>query len=483
MKTKIVLWGTNANDEKILVALQLRPKDNKVDLWTFPDKDLTDQFVDDMMNKWRDGQEVQFPENMTHQERELSVTDSLLPEEIKVERGDLIQRAQSEWHFVVLSNKLNELYENELGDIKAKVDGLARFSGDVFEELKGFWNKVQSQIRERNLLREHSEDLRNKTNKVFDHLKTMRSSLDEEFRSASKEATQIFHSSLDEIEQKIEGGRLSALFEELKKLQNKFRDTKLTKEHRSELWERIDGAFKKVKEKRFGPSANSGNTAMDRLQRRYDGLLNAVDKMEKSINRDKKDLQFQDKKINTTDGQLEQQIRQAKVAMIEERIRSKEVKLGEMMATKSELEGRMKIQKEKDTKRQEKVKLAEAKEQAKEKIALSIKEAETQRSKEENKLTAAASAILAGKKVADNGGGTSIIEKMKDATEDLKELVEDVVEEIKETVEDVIEDVTEIVSDATKTNESGSLIDNAVDTADGVASSLDQSNGIKTEEE
>lgn len=477
MKTKIVLWGTNEKDEKILVALQLRPKDNKVDLWTFPDKDLTDQFVDDMLNKWRDGKEVQFPENNTHQERELSVTDTLLPEEIKVERGDLIQRAQSEWHFVVLSNKLNELYENELGDLKQKVDGLTRFSSDVFEELKGFWNKVQSQIRERNLLREHSEDLRSKTNKVFDHLKTMRSSLDEEFRVASKEATQLFNSTLDDIEQKIEGGRLSALFEELKQLQNKFRDTKLTKEHRSEVWERIDGAFKKVKEKRFGPSATTGNSAMDRLQRRYDGLINAIDKMEKSINRDKKDLQFQDKKINTTDGQLEQQIRQAKVSMIQERIRSKEVKFGEMMSTKEELEGRMKIQKEKDAKRQEKVKLAEAKANAKEKIANSIKEAEVERSKEDNKLSAAASAILAGKAVSKNGGST-IVQKVQEATEDLKELVEDVVEEIKET----IEDVTEVVMNAADSKKETNLIDNAVDTIDGVASSLDHPE-VNNEEE
>ncbi len=482
MKTKLVLWGTNANDEKILVALQLRPKENKVDLWTFPDKDLTDQFVDDMLNKWRDGQEVDFPENNQHQERALSVSDSLLPEDIRVERGDLIQRAQTEWHFVVLSNKLNELYENELGDIKQKVDSLNRFSGEVFEELKGFWNKVQSQIRERNLLREHSEDLRTKTNGVFDNLKKLRANLDEEFRSASKEATKIFHGSLEEIEQKIEGGRLSALFEDLKKLQLKFRDTKLTKEHRSEVWERIDKAFKKVKEKRFGPSANTGNSAMDRLQRRYDGLINAIDKMEKSINRDKKDLQFQDNKINSTDGQLEQQIRQAKVSMIQERIRSKQVKFEEMLATKKDLDQRMIQQKEKDAIRLEKVKLAQAKEQAKEKIANSIKEAEVKRSKEDNKLAAAATAILAGK-----GNGKqvaqSVVEKVKEVAEDLKEIVEEVVDEIKETIEEVVEDVTDVVSDVANGESQDNLIDNAVDTADGIASISDNGTKKGSEEE
>ena len=41
MKTKLVLWGTNANDEKILIALGLRPLDNKVDIWTFSQNIVT----------------------------------------------------------------------------------------------------------------------------------------------------------------------------------------------------------------------------------------------------------------------------------------------------------------------------------------------------------------------------------------------------------------------------------------------------------
>ncbi len=118
MKTKLVLWGTDKDENRILIALELRPKDNKVNLFTFPESIATEVFANQMLSEWRNGQEVAFPEGHTTQERELSISDGLLPDNIKVERGDIVQRAQTEWHFVVLSSKLNEAYQTELAELK-----------------------------------------------------------------------------------------------------------------------------------------------------------------------------------------------------------------------------------------------------------------------------------------------------------------------------------------------------------------------------
>ena len=354
MKTKLVLWGTNAQDERVLIAMQLRAADNKVEIWTFPEAIANPDFAQQMLNEWRNSaSDLAFPEGFTHLKRELTVTESILPEDIKVERGDIIQRAQSEWHFIVLSTKLHESYKSEIAEIQDKVAQLSDYSGEVWDSLKGFWNKVQEQVKDRNLFREHAEVLRDSTNGLFDQLKQMRTSMSNEFEDNSKNLYAQFNTILDEIEKKVEIGiqRFPEIFEDLKKTQASFRDKKLTRDHSNEIWNRIDNMFKVVKEKKFGTNAINDNSAGDRLARRYEGLIGAIDKMQESIDRDKDELDFQTKRANNSQGQLEVQIRQAKINMILERVKSKEEKLREMLATKADVEGKMNNFKEKEAKK------------------------------------------------------------------------------------------------------------------------------------
>ena len=56
MKRKIVLWGTNEKDEKILVALHLQDKEGSVKLYTFDEQLATEDFYNKMLNQWRENQ-------------------------------------------------------------------------------------------------------------------------------------------------------------------------------------------------------------------------------------------------------------------------------------------------------------------------------------------------------------------------------------------------------------------------------------------
>lgn len=445
MKTKLVLWGTNAQDERVLIALELRPKDNKVNVYIFPETIATEEFSQKMMNDWRNDVAVEFPEGHTASERELTMTDSLLPDDLKVERSDVILRAQTEWHFVVLSTKLSEAYHNELQEFKERIEKLESFDNEVWDSLKGFWDKVQVQVRERNLFREHADMLRDHTNAMFGRMKELRNRLDEDFQRKSKENVARFMSSLEEVEQKIKDGlRLQPLFDKLKELQREFRDTDFTREHRSKVWERLDHAFKTVKGQRE-ESGGGDASPMERLQRRYDGLINALEKMEQSIRRDRDELDFQNRRIASTDGQLEAQIRRAKIKMIEERIRSKEEKLAEMNATRSDLEKRMEGQRDRDAKRAERERVEEAKKQAQEKIASEIKAAAAARESDAEKLEKAAEAIGSkpekGAKSAKDSlleaAGTTLGEALEDMVDTVKAVADVVGEKIEEAVETI----------------------------------------------
>ncbi|MBL0023590.1 MAG: hypothetical protein WBP08_01690 [Saprospiraceae bacterium] len=449
MRRKLVLWGSNDKDEKMLVALELLEKENVVDIYTFPESVATESFYKEMSEKWKDDGEVEFPAGFTKIERKLSVSDSILPDDIRVERPDLITRAQAEWHFVVLSSKLYGMYKAELEELKDKVESISEYDNILWDELRGFWNKVQAQVNEKNLFREHGASLREKTNHLFEKLKELRKSLDDAFESQSKKYSESFHEELSEIENKIEKGfGLNPLFEDLKKIQQKIKEFRFTKDDRNEIWNKIDNTFKKLKEKRGTHFEKSSNNNLARLEARYDGLIIAIQKMQKSIDFDQKDLDFQIKKVADSDGQLESQLRQAKIRMIEERVNSKQLKMDDMNLTKKELESRLEREKKRAVKAEKHEKFEEAKEVAKQKIASHISENTKELEKMSDKLEKAATEIVKRPKKE------SFIDKISESVE---QLVEDVVDTAKAVAEvagvkledlmDKAEDVAEKVAD------------------------------------
>ena len=343
MKTKLVLWASKAvneqPEEKVLVALELNPDENKVTSWVFEGDAATEEFSQELMSKWRKGEAVAFPESAVKTEQELSATANLLPESLRPERDDLLKRTQTEWLFIVLSTKLFQTYQSELTDLHEQANKLEFYEKSVWDTMKAFWDKVQGQINEQNLFRDHADLLRDRTNAIFAQMKQLRSVEDAAFETEARQNFDTMIARLTAIETELETATDTfKLFEALKEIQREFKNIKLTRQLRSDLWNRIDDAFKSVKGKRY-PAANAGGE--NRLSRRIDGLRQAITKMEESIARDEKELGFQTQKLSSSNtSQLETQLREVRAKLIQERIDSKKAKLDDMKKTLNDLETR-----------------------------------------------------------------------------------------------------------------------------------------------
>lgn len=358
MKTKLVLWANQSTEgqpeEKVLVALELNPEANIVSTWVFAGEAATEEFAQQLMGAWRKGEAVAFPESATKTQQELSASAELLPSSLRPERDDLVKRTQTEWLFIVLSTKLYQTYQSELADLQEQVNKLEYYDKSMWDTMKSFWDKVQAQITEQNLFRDHSDLLRTRTNEIFGQMKQLRSVEDAAFEQEAKQNYDAMTARLEAVLTELEtASDTYKLFETLKEVQKDFKTIKLTRQLRTDLWNRIDDAFKAVKGKRYtgsyvaqganNPAANAaaGGNSENRLSRRIDGLRQAVAKMEESISRDEKELGFQTQKLtggNTS--QLETQLREVRAKLIQERIDSKKVKLDDMKKTLTELETR-----------------------------------------------------------------------------------------------------------------------------------------------
>ena len=189
------------------------------------------------------------------------MADGILPDDIRVERSDIIQRAQMEWHFVVLSSKLYRNFKTELEDFSDRVKRMELFDQGVWDELKGLWEGVQKHIYDKNLFRDHSDSLKSKANSIFEELKLLRKALNAELNQKSKIVSDNIQSRLVSIEEKIASGAvLKPLFDDLKKIQEEFKTISINREDREILWKKLNEAFKAIREKREGGSSNSNNS-------------------------------------------------------------------------------------------------------------------------------------------------------------------------------------------------------------------------------
>ncbi|MGB0931348.1 MAG: hypothetical protein ACPGVB_11255 [Chitinophagales bacterium] len=275
-------------------------------------------------------------------------------------------------------------------------------------------------------------------NKAFDKLKKLRKNSNEELNEKAKENAAIILKKINVIVGEVSNSRnLNGLFDTLKQMQQDLRKTRLTQELDRTVRDKMNEAFQLVKEARR-------NHRNNRLNNRIKGLDNAIFRMEKSTRRDEEDLAFQNRRVQASEGKLEKQLREAKIVMIEERLKSKKVKLDDMYKTMKELKDRIRQDEEREIEREKQEKI-KAEQKAKRETARKAKKAARAKAAAEaeaQKLKEAAEA--AAKAEADKANGISAV-VMGEVLETKEEIVEKVGEEI-EALEKTVEVKEDIVS-------------------------------------
>ncbi len=186
--------------------------------------------------------------------------------------------------------------------------------------------------KERDISQERLDKIKDDVNAIFERLKTFRKTETIEFESASAKVRDQIIAKLEDIKARAGSkGNFKGLLEELKQVQAEGRKNRFTKSDEQQLRKIFDSTYHFVNEQR-------NHFFSDITETRVKGLKEVIEKMEASLDRDRKDLEYMARKANSNNiKSLELQLIKVKTNMLNETMASKEEKLKDIRNTLDKL--------------------------------------------------------------------------------------------------------------------------------------------------
>ncbi len=328
MQTRFTAKGIAGDGKEVLLAFELLEEAFLVNLNIIPKA----AFSNEQLEQWAAGEAIQLPEGTITVQPNLN-EDSILPADIKSEETGKIRTKQNEWAYRLLTNKLWESYLIELEALKKQAAELTSYSRSLFDDAKSFWERVLEHKKERDISQSKLDEIKEEVNKIFEVLKELRKNEGAQYEEASAKLRDEIFALIETFKTKlVEGAHFKELFEELKQMQLGIRGKRFTKSDDNNIRKAFDAAFQQLNEAR-------NNFASNKNASRVENLSKIVGSMEKSLQRDKADLDYYTKKINSPKANaLEIQLVKLKLNMIQEAIASKEVKIADIHKTLEKLQ-------------------------------------------------------------------------------------------------------------------------------------------------
>lgn len=335
-KMRFADWGSDPKDQKVLIALELLKDKGQLAVYLFPKLGFEKELLRKIENDWVKGTEIPFPDEVSP--KLLPMTeDSVLPEDIRADNPIAFRKVQNDWAYEIVTERFWKSYLDELSAIKEEAKLADQYSKELFEKTKDFWDRVLEQKKEQNIGQDKIDEIKSDVDLIFEKLKALRQAAVDDRKKRSEELIKTIKPRLEKAHEAIDG-KVSApkVIEDLKEIRAALNSSGLRGKAKDELSDLIDAAFEKLKSRK-------AKVHDSKLQKRIKDLQDIIRKMERSIERDKKELNFQDKRMNSSaTSDFEIKLRATKREMLEEQIKSKEGKLKDIRETLESLQGKEK---------------------------------------------------------------------------------------------------------------------------------------------
>lgn len=323
MRNKFLLEGEL--NTSVLIAVEFNLQAITIQLDVFENKPSTH----DLLKNWVRS-DVALPTPLQLYTRTVS-DENLLPEEIKVKEVGKVRQIEIEWGNLLIQSRLLKGFDDDLLMIKEKLSTLEQYSQELFDQAENFWTKLLEFKKEFNLPNEKVDSFKLEVDLIFDALKSLRKDSKKEFDENSIESYTNLKTKLENCKVKIEKNQnAKTIINELKEIRTEFNKTPMRKNHKQEIDETINNLFEALSQTR--KKAVDGKT-----NKRITDLEGILEKMNKSIDWDLKELEKEDKNRTKIDQIFQLKLLDAKIGMLKSKLDEKVLKRNDIQKTLSKL--------------------------------------------------------------------------------------------------------------------------------------------------
>lgn len=387
MNTRLVLWGEIGTDRKALIAIHLDEETAKIHTYAFPREEVSKEIQDALFVEWKNGGEYTFPDTAIHWEIDAN-SDSILPEEVKVERLDVVLQSQHKWSKKLMSSKINQLLTDEVKLLEEKASVVADYDQSLWDKAKAQWEKIASYQKKNEITWEQTTVLKDKINAVFEALKAVKRINHENEDQANAVLVKSYFKKLEDLQSKlIYNDQWKHIVDELKKIQTELKDAAIRWNQKRAIYNQVNTIFDDLRKYRM-------TEVVSKTQERITQLNKILSGLKDSIARDKESYAMQVEKMqHYTRGKLSEAELSNRFGFILDKTKEKETKVAGIMQTIAQLKADIEKEKKQQQEREE-LKLKREQEELAKKEEVAAKKQKTEKTAEQTVTGDIAAAII-----------------------------------------------------------------------------------------